>query len=240
MRRIGVTGHRKLENPAAIEALVKQAIDAEIAGLFPPESRLKLEPARQAGATPISFRVLSALAEGADRVVARAVLSYPGARLEAVLPLALEDYLEDFASEESRAEFAALLARCGKPVLLRSRRILQDSSSPAGQAELRKDAYAQAGRYVVDRCDLLIAVWDGEPSSGHGGTAEIVQYAKEQGRPIVRVWGGFFEVLNAGGNNGLDASALDGVDRFNRQAATPGERARSSRNAIRLESVIRP
>ena len=41
------------------------------------------------------------------------------------------------------------------------------------------------GRYVVDHCDVLIALWDGMPSSGQGGTAEIVSYAKEQCRPVV-------------------------------------------------------
>ena len=58
---------------------------------------------------------------------------------------------------------------------------------------MRRDAYANAGRYVVDHCDLLIAVWNGEPSRERGGTAEIVQYALKQNRPILRVWGDSFE-----------------------------------------------
>ena len=40
---------------------------------------------------------------------------------------------------------------------------------------------------MVDRCDVLIAVWDGEPARGPGGTAEIVAYALERGRPIVHI-----------------------------------------------------
>jgi hypothetical protein len=200
--RIGVTGHRKLNDPAAIKALVKTAIDADVEKLFPEESRRKIERVRRAGTTPISFSVLSPLAEGADRVVARAVLSYPDARLDAVLPLAVEDYLEDFATEESRTEFEKLLSRCRKPIFLRERRIQDDRSDPAGQAELRKDAYAHVGRYVVDHCDVLIAVWDGEPSRDCGGTAEIVQYALQQNRPILRVWGDSFEVLNRSHNTG--------------------------------------
>jgi hypothetical protein len=39
----------------------------------------------------------------------------------------------------------------------------------------------------VDRCDAIIAVWDGEKSRGRGGTAEIVGYAQEQGVPIAWV-----------------------------------------------------
>jgi|ERR1035438_2792770 hypothetical protein len=200
--RIGVTGQRKLENPTAVEALVKRAIDAEVEKLFPEESRRKIKRVRQAGTAAISFRVLSPLAEGADRVVARAVLDYPDAHLGVVLPLALEDYLEDFASEESRKEFEELLGRCDKPVFLRTRRIQDECSDPKTMAELRCDSYAHAGQYIVDHCDVLIAVWDGAPSRGRGGTAEIVQYALEKNRPILRVWGDSFEVLNRSHNTG--------------------------------------
>src|SRR5208337_3311670 len=231
--RIGVTGHRKLDNPAAVQALVTKAIAAEVEKLFPEASRRNIERVRRAGTTAISFRVLSPLAEGADRVVARAVLSDPNARLDVVLPLALEDYLEDFTSEESRKEFEELLSRCRKPVSLRMRRIQDDCRDAGDQAELRRDAYRQVGQYVVDHCDVLIAIWDGQPSRGRGGTAETVQYAQEQSRPIIRVWGDSFEVLNRDNNNGLDASALDAIDRFNRQAITPGERASYVKNLDR-------
>ena len=191
--RIGVTGHRKLDDPVAMKALVKKAIDTEVEKRIPEESSRKTERVQQAGTNAIVFRVLSPLAEGADRVVARAILDYPNACLDAVLPLALEDYLEDFATEGSRAEFEELLKLCKKPVLLRTRRIQDERRDPDGQAELRRDAYANAGRYVVDHCDLLIAVWNGEPSRECGGTAEIVQYALKQNRPILRVWGDSFE-----------------------------------------------
>ena len=231
--RIGVTGHRKLNDPAAMQVLVKKAIDAEVEKLFPEEPRHNIERVRRAGTTAISFRVLSPLAEGADRVVARAVLADPDARLDVVLPLALEDYLEDFATEESRKEFEELLGRCRKPVPLRTRCIQDDRRDPGDQAELRRDAYSQVGQYVVDHCDVLIAAWDGQPSRGRGGTAEIVQYAQEQNRPIIRVWGDSFEVLNRDNNNGLDASALDAIDQFNRRAITPDERASYVKNLDR-------
>jgi hypothetical protein len=228
--RIGVTGHRKLDDPVAMQLTVKRAIDAEVEKLFPDESRRNIERVRRARTTAISFRILSPLAEGADRVVARVVLDYPGARLDAVIPLTVEDYLEDFETEESKKEFRDLLARCRRPVPLRTRRVAEDRRDPGDQAELRRDAYGQVGQYVVDHCDVLIAVWDGQPARGRGGTAEVVKYAEEQNRPIIRVWGDAFEVLNRDNNNGLDASALDGIDRFNRQAITPQQRADYARN----------
>lgn len=231
--RIGVTGHRKLHDPAAVQAMVKKAIAAEVEKLFPEKTRQNIGRVRRAGTTAISLRVLSPLAEGADRVVARAVLSDPDARLDVVLPLTLEDYLEDFATEESKKEFRDLLARCRRPVSLRTRRIQDDRHDPGDQAELRGQAYRQAGQYVVDHCDVLVAVWDSQPSRGRGGTAEIVHYGLEQNRPIIRVWGDSFEVLNRDNNNGLDASALDAIDHFNRQAITPEQRASYVKNLDR-------
>jgi hypothetical protein len=231
--RIGVTGHRKLNDLAAVQALVKKAVDSEVEKLFPEQSKRNIQRIRHSGKTPISFRVLSPLAEGADRAAAWALLSEPSARLDVVLPLALEDYLEDFATEESLKEFKELLGRCRRPVLLRARRIQDDRRDPSDQAELRRDSYALAGRYVVDHCDVLIAVWDGEQSRGRGGTADNVQYALEQNRPVIRVWGNSFELLNRDCNNGLDASALDAIDRFNRQRITLGQRADYMKNLDR-------
>jgi len=219
--RIGVTGHRVLEDPAGSLATVRQAIDTEVQKLFPEASQQALSEVRRAGVTPIAYRILSPLAEGADRIVARAVLEYPGARLDAVLPLALEDYLEDFGSEDSKREFLELLGLSRRPVRLRTRRIEADRHDPGDRAELRRNAYAKVGYYVVDNCDVLVALWDGQPARGQGGTAAIIQYAEEQRRPIIRVWDGAFELLNPGRNNGLDASAIGGIDRFNRQTLAP-------------------
>ena len=56
--------------------------------------------------------VLSALAEGADRLVAQAVLGGPfHGHLEAILPLEVADYSQDFSTPQSVADFQQLLAR---------------------------------------------------------------------------------------------------------------------------------
>jgi hypothetical protein len=41
---------------------------------------------------------------------------------------------------------------------------------------------------LVGLVDELIAVWDGEPARGYGGTADVVAYAKRQGIPVRIVW----------------------------------------------------
>jgi hypothetical protein len=215
--RIGVTGHRWLDDPAVVEAAVRAALDADIPRLFPEEARKVLNEVLAGGKTPIAFSILTPLAEGADRVVARAVLSIPGARLDVVLPITVEDYLEDFATEESKQEFLSLLKLSRRPTQLRTRNIRDERNDPRDQVELRKDAYKAVGRYVVDHSDVLIAVWDSEPARGKGGTAEIVEYAIMERVPVIRVWNGSATVLNPVRALLPDARQAIYMDAFNRR-----------------------
>lgn len=159
--RIGVTGHRTL----ASEQLIRESVKSVLGKL---DKMLKH--------TPHTFIAVSPLAEGADRLVAKDILAWQvfgdvdKPSLEAVLPLPEADYLHDFETQESRDEFRELLANA--------------RSIPPKEAESRKVAYEQAGRYVVNNCDILIAIWDGKPSKGQGGTAEIMEYARSAGRSI--------------------------------------------------------
>ena len=50
---------------------------------------------------------------------------------------------------------------------------------------LREAAYAAAGLAVLDRCDLLIALWDGMPARGPGGTGDQVAEARARALPLV-------------------------------------------------------
>lgn len=147
---------------------IEAGVDAALAAI---EARFAKDP----------FRILSSLAEGADRLVARRVLSRPGARLVAVLPLPRLDYLTDFESQQSRQEFLELLGEAETVIEM-----------PA--ADSRTKAYEQAGRYVVEQSEVLVAVWDGLPARGRGGTAEIVAWARDLGKPVCRVWAGVVAV----------------------------------------------
>lgn len=158
--RIGVTGHRILANLEKIDAGVEQAL-RRIEQEFPGE--------------PVT--VISALAEGADRIVARHVLARAGARLVVPLPLAKPDYLTDFQTAESRAEFLMLLQRAA---------LVEQMPSTA----TRDQAYEAAGEYVLNNSDVLITIWDGETAQGQGGTGEIVARARERRLPIAWVHAG--------------------------------------------------
>jgi hypothetical protein len=48
-------------------------------------------------------------------------------------------------------------------------------------------AYEEAGRIIVDEGDQVLAVWDGQPADGRGGTGDIVAYALSTGRAVERI-----------------------------------------------------
>ena len=48
-------------------------------------------------------------------------------------------------------------------------------------------AFYEAGKAVVEQSDLVIAVWDGKPARGLGGTADIVKYVEQQHKPLVHI-----------------------------------------------------
>ena len=120
--------------------------------------------------------VVSSLAEGADRIVVHACLRRQGAVLHAVLPLPVDEYRKDFVTESSRREFDDLLA-------------VAASVEFAETVPSRQEAYERAGYMMVARSDLVLAVWDGLPARGRGGTADIVDYARAHGVPVVRING---------------------------------------------------
>lgn len=114
---------------------------------------------------------VSCLADGADAVFAQAVLD-AGGSLVAVLPAA--EY-RDSLPESYRPVYDQLLARAGKVVQLPF--LTPDP-----------EAYMEAGKRMVDESDTLLAVWDGQPGRGHGGTADVVAYARSRGVPVMVLW----------------------------------------------------
>lgn len=119
------------------------------------------------------YSLFSSLAEGADRLVARRALELLNARLVVPLPLKREDFETDF-SDSSRLEFSELLARADRVIEL-----------PSGLTRL--EAYESAGRYILDHVDVLIAIWDGRPPRGPGGTGQMVAEARQRGLPLAWV-----------------------------------------------------
>lgn len=48
-------------------------------------------------------------------------------------------------------------------------------------------AFFDASKLIVDDCDLMIAIWNGLPAKGLGGTADVVRYATETHKKVVHI-----------------------------------------------------
>jgi hypothetical protein len=136
---------------------------------------------------PIRFCVITALAEVADRIVAEEILKTPEPTLEAVLPLVPQDYINDFTAKPSKDKFEQLLKYDSSPKILRQKPLttLFHGFDKNQIKEKRRNAYLEVGEYIVDHCDMLIAVWDGQEAKGKGGTGDIVAYARKRGCPLI-------------------------------------------------------
>jgi hypothetical protein len=203
---IGVTGHRDLRE----EDLPR--IEREVSSII---NNLRRDFLANDGETPIV--VLSALAEGADRLVARAAIAQ-GVRLIAPLPMPPWEYRRDFATgskdSASVAEFDQLLAQAiAAPVMpfTRGNSLEAVRSDPKKRAE----QYRAVGLFIVQHCNVLIALWDGdERDMAVGGTAEVVTF-KRHGIPLT---------VTGSARASLDASEIGPVIHVvtpRRKAASP-------------------
>jgi hypothetical protein len=60
-------------------------------------------------------------------------------------------------------------------------------------APTRNKAYLDAGYFIADHCDVMVAVWDGNLAQGLGGTGDIVQRALDRNVPLIHIWAGNFK-----------------------------------------------
>lgn len=114
---------------------------------------------------------VSCLANGADQLFARAVTD-AGGQLVVVVPAA--EY-RDGLPAPSQPEYDALLAVAADVVRLP----FKESTS---------ESHMAASAEMLDRVDTLVAVWDGKPARGYGGTADVVAEAGRRGIDVVVVW----------------------------------------------------
>ena len=117
------------------------------------------------------LQALTALAEGADTLFAEVALTL-GIPLRVVVPFC--GFEQDFEDGPPRQRYHQLLGLASWSALLPF-------------AERSDEAYWQGGLWVAKRVDLLIAIWDGKPARGHGGTAEVVAYARTCGARVAIV-----------------------------------------------------
>ena len=113
---------------------------------------------------------VSSLAIGTDQLFASLVVHRDG-KIHVIIPFA--GYERVFDADHVHA-YREMLAKAA---------LVQVLQTPGTD----EDAYLAAGRRVVELVDLMIAVWDGQPAKGKGGTGDIVIFAAEQGVPLVHI-----------------------------------------------------
>ncbi|MFD0202944.1 MULTISPECIES: hypothetical protein [Saccharothrix] len=143
--------------------LVPECVDVVREGI-----RAALEAEAAGGSSLVG---VTCLAPGADQLFARVVLDL-GGRVEVVLPAM--DYREKLKPEK-RPAYDELLARAHVVSVL--------PNELSG-----RHAYVMANERMLASVELLIAVWDGQPPDGRGGTADVVETARASGVPVVVVW----------------------------------------------------
>lgn len=112
---------------------------------------------------------ITSLAVGADQLLAELILER-GGMIHAVLPFA--DIERSFAPEDVSA-YRQLARQATIEVL-----------DTQGTDE---DAYLAAGQRIVELSDLVLAVWNGKPAKGRGGTADVVAYARHRSVPLIHI-----------------------------------------------------
>lgn len=155
---VGVTGHRDLvaaEVPE-IEARVSQFL-LTLHQRFP----------------DLPLQLLTPLAEGGDQLVARVALSLD-VELVAVLPFDQAEYEKDFETDAELDQFRGLLQQASQVIELPL--VHGEWDDGVFSTAERDRQYAQAGVFISNHCQILLALWDGKPPAAVGGTADVVRY----------------------------------------------------------------
>jgi hypothetical protein len=178
--RVGVTGHRPDKLAAADLGVLEERAREVLTHVGRIARAIQAENDAANGLQgvapgPPHLKLATAIAEGADRIVTEAAVA-AGYRLNVILPFPRTVYARDFEGP-ARDGFDRL---CNHEAVER----LTELELPVEGGD--PEAYAAAGHLMLAHSDILIAIWDGSPAAGLGGTAEIV--AEAQRRELVVVW----------------------------------------------------
>ncbi len=114
---------------------------------------------------------VTSLAAGADQVFAELILKNDG-MIYIVVPF--EGYEASFEKLEDRNRYHDF-RKLGMQI-----EVLDKQKSD-------EESYLAAGQRVVDLSNLLIAVWNGKPAAGLGGTADVVDYACKKNLQVYHI-----------------------------------------------------
>src|SRR5258708_14814823 len=131
------------------------------------------------GDWPTRWVAFSSIAYGADTLFVQEALDL-NLSWNAILPMPLALFREDFDTDQ----WSLASHYLAKAI----------STQTIPESPSREDGYLDAGYEVVHHSDVIIAVWDGLPARGKGGTGDIVTYAREVEKPLVIIDSGSFGI----------------------------------------------
>ncbi len=169
---VGFTGHRPGEGKGRTADDIAACKELVLA-VF---SQLQAQVDSRGG----RLELMSGLAEGADLLAAEVALELQ-IPLHVCLPMPPEQFAKDFDSEKQNWDRAKQIV---ETVACDSR---AGSVGIARGTDRTPECYYEAAIQMLEAVDLLIALWNGEPEKGLGGTAGIVEHANKMQIPVVRI-----------------------------------------------------
>lgn len=120
------------------------------------------------------LKIVTPLADGADRLVVTQGLRL-GIDFDGILPMKKNEYKKDF-TYFSKKEFDKLLKKSDSIMTL----VHHTNIS-------RNSKYEAVGKYISDRCDIVLALWDGKYNHLQGGTSETVKYHLLKNKQLIHI-----------------------------------------------------
>jgi hypothetical protein len=116
-----------------------------------------------------SISAISSLAKGSDTAFVRELVRRK-IPFRLVLPFPKERFKADFEPKDWQDV---------EPLMTQAIHVEEVTG-----AESDEEAYMNAGIRIVDLADIIVAVWDGQPADGFGGTGDVVSYARALHKPL--------------------------------------------------------
>lgn len=171
---VGITGHRANLLGNRDNGALKGVVDQVFRKLR--DATLKVQHSEPcfSSSTPAELRLHTGLASGADQIAAKSARS-SGYSVHAILPFSPDDYRHDFEIGDELDEFERALDAADEIVALPGDRAAAD------------DAYLRVGKTMIETADVIVAIWDGQEGRGPGGTAHVVELARQSAVPVIHI-----------------------------------------------------
>lgn len=171
---VAVTGHRAPVLTSSLVRSLRPVVYLVFRQLREAALSLQQSETADCSSTQAQLRLHTPLASGADQIAAICARS-SGYFVRALLPFEASEYRKDFADGDELDTFEQALAAADEIVAL------------PGQRSDVESAYLLVGTTLVRTADVLIAIWDGEPGRGPGGTANVVELALKNSTPVIHL-----------------------------------------------------